>query len=48
MKDISPIAPKTVSFVNVGNIAGTYLLLAYTRILPGSLWLFALLSVSFL
>lgn len=46
MKDISLIAPKTVSFVNVGIIAGTYLLLAYTRI-PAPIIVAVCLAVGF-
>lgn len=34
MRDISFIEPKTVSLVNIGVIAGTILLLQFTRILP--------------
>ena len=32
MKDISIIEPKTISLLNVGVIAGTFLLLSFTRI----------------
>ncbi|HEX5653547.1 MAG TPA: chromate transporter [Chitinophagaceae bacterium] len=43
MKDISLIEPKTVSFINVGVILGTFLLLNFTRIASPIIVLFCLL-----
>jgi chromate transporter len=43
MKDISIISPKTISVVNVGVIAGTFLLLRFTRIASPLIVVFCLL-----
>jgi chromate transporter len=46
MKDISIMEAKTVSFINVGIILGTFLLLQYTRI-PSPIIVFACLLVGY-
>lgn len=48
MRDISFIEPKTVSLVNIGVIAGTILLLQFTRILPPFIVMICLLLGYFL
>jgi chromate transporter len=47
MKDISMLEPKTVSFINVGIIIGTFLLLQYTKI-PAPVLVFACVLLGFL
>lgn len=48
MKDISLIEPKTVSFINLGIILGTFLLLQYTRIPAPVIVIFCLILGYFL
>jgi chromate transporter len=48
MKDISIIEPKTISFINVGIILSTFLLLNYTRLPSPIIVIFCLLLGYFL
>ena len=48
MKDISLISPKTISFVNVGVIVGTFLILRFTKIISPLIVVFCIILGYFL